>query len=150
MKSSLIAVALASIAATPAMAADAGAADSGAADSGVSATDTIVVTATPDTAQATATIQRTAGGVEVVPDTAFKHTPVQNIKDILGYVPGVIVQPRMGDDARVAIVGFWRHPLNFNFAADCLLQIGSNIFGDGLCVASDFNFNNLGSCFAVC
>lgn len=105
MKSSLIAVALASIAATPAMAADAGAADSGAADSGVSATDTIVVTATPDTAQATATIQRTAGGVEVVPDTAFKHTPVQNIKDILGYVPGVIVQPRMGDDARVAIRG---------------------------------------------
>ncbi|WEK48312.1 MAG: TonB-dependent receptor [Candidatus Andeanibacterium colombiense] len=66
---------------------------------------TIVVTATPDTAQATAEIQHTPGGVEVVPDTQFKRSPVQNIKDILAYVPGVIVQPRMGDDARVSIRG---------------------------------------------
>lgn len=65
----------------------------------------IVVTATPDTAQAAAAIQRTPGAVEVVPDTAFKNTPVQNIKDILAYVPGVITQPRMGDDARVSIRG---------------------------------------------
>lgn len=67
--------------------------------------DDIVVTATPDTQQATTAIQRTAGAVEVVPDTAFRNTPVQNIKDILSYVPGVVVQPRMGDDARVSIRG---------------------------------------------
>jgi len=65
----------------------------------------IIVTATPDTAQAIAAIQRTPGAVEVIPDTVFKNTPVQNIKDILAYVPGVITQPRMGDDARVSIRG---------------------------------------------
>ncbi|MBO9602752.1 MAG: Plug domain-containing protein [Novosphingobium sp.] len=68
-------------------------------------TSTITVTATPDTQRATIEIQQTPGGVEVVSDTRFKNTPVQNIKDILGYVPGVIVQPRMGDDARVSIRG---------------------------------------------
>lgn len=65
----------------------------------------IIVTATPDIQQATAAIDRIAGAVEVVPDTAFENSPVQNIKDILSYVPGVIVQPRMGDDARVSIRG---------------------------------------------
>lgn len=76
-----------------------------AADEAPNRADDIVVTAAPDTQQATAAIRRTAGAVEVVPDTAFKNTPVQNIKDILGFVPGVIVLPRMGDDARVSIRG---------------------------------------------
>ncbi len=66
---------------------------------------TIVVVGIPDTAQATTAIERTPGGVEVIPDTIFKNTPVQHIKDILAYVPGVITQPRMGDDARVSIRG---------------------------------------------
>src|SRR5690606_6563086 len=57
------------------------------------------------TDQAIIEIQRTPGAVEVVPGTQFKNTPVQTIKDILGYVPGVITQPRMGDDARVSIRG---------------------------------------------
>ncbi|WP_448664109.1 TonB-dependent receptor family protein [Sphingomonas sp. CJ20] len=65
----------------------------------------IIVIGTLDTAQAKAEIERTPGGVAVVPDTQFKDTPVQNIKDILAYVPGVITQPRMGDDARVSIRG---------------------------------------------
>jgi iron complex outermembrane receptor protein len=68
----------------------------------------IVVTGerpTGETAQATADIQLIPGGVEIVPDTEFKNTPVQNIKDILAYVPGVITQHRMGDDARVSIRG---------------------------------------------
>ncbi|WP_294191261.1 TonB-dependent receptor [uncultured Sphingomonas sp.] len=68
------------------------------------ATD-IVVTASPTVAEATRQIERTPGAVEVVPDTAFKNTPVQTIKDILQYVPGVIVQPRMGDDVRLSIRG---------------------------------------------
>lgn len=65
----------------------------------------IVVTGTPDADQAVAEIQRTPGAVEIVSDTQFRNTPVQTIKDILGYVPGVITQPRMGDDARVSIRG---------------------------------------------
>jgi len=68
------------------------------------ATD-IVVIGTLNTDQATAEIERTPGAVEVIPNTAFKNTPVQHIKDILGYVPGVITQPRMGDDARVSVRG---------------------------------------------
>ncbi|MEN3950945.1 TonB-dependent receptor [Iodidimonas sp. SYSU 1G8] len=67
--------------------------------------ESMVVIGTPTAAEAAAVIQRTPGAVEVIPDTAFKNTPVQNIKDILGYVPGVITQPRMGDDARVSIRG---------------------------------------------
>ena len=59
----------------------------------------------PNTAQATADIQLTPGGVEVVPDTAFKDGPAKTIKDVLDWVPGVISQPRYGDDARVSIRG---------------------------------------------
>jgi len=59
-----------------------------AAQSQPDARDTVVVTGTkmsPETQKAIAEIERTAGGVE--------------------YVPGVIVQPRMGDDAGVSIRG---------------------------------------------
>lgn len=59
----------------------------------------------PTTAQATADIQRTAGGVAVIPDSAFKSGPAAAIKDVLAYVPGVITQPRYGPDARVSIRG---------------------------------------------
>jgi iron complex outermembrane recepter protein len=59
----------------------------------------------PNTAQATADIQRTPGGVEVVPDTEFKSTPANTIKDVLGWVPGVLVQPRWGPDGRLSIRG---------------------------------------------
>jgi iron complex outermembrane receptor protein len=67
--------------------------------------DIVVTGQRPDTAQATAEIQRTPGAVEVIPDSLFKNTPVQHIRDILAYVPGVITQARMGDDARVSIRG---------------------------------------------
>jgi len=59
----------------------------------------------PDTEQAIADIERIPGGVEVVPDTQFKNTPAQTVKDILERVPGVFAQPRYGDDARVSIRG---------------------------------------------
>jgi iron complex outermembrane receptor protein len=72
-------------------------------DEGTNRVSEIIVTATPNTTQATVAIQRTPGAVEVVPDT--KNTPVQTIKDILAYVPGVITQPRMGDDARISVRG---------------------------------------------
>lgn len=59
----------------------------------------------PNTAQATAEIQRTPGAVEVVPDTVFKSGPAHTIRDILGWVPGVITQPKSNIDNRISIRG---------------------------------------------
>ena len=59
----------------------------------------------PDTAEARAEIERTAGGVEVVSDTAFKNTPANTVKDALRSVPGVVIQSRWGPDARLSIRG---------------------------------------------
>ncbi|MET0222256.1 MAG: TonB-dependent receptor [Tardiphaga sp.] len=59
----------------------------------------------PNTAQATAEIQRTPGGVEIVPDKAFKNGPANTVKDILGWVPGVLIQTRWGPDGRLSIRG---------------------------------------------
>lgn len=99
MKTSILALA-ASLAATPAIAQERAPSNADALRS-----DTIIVTGTPTAEQATAAIQRTPGGVAVVPDTAFENTPVKHIKDVLDYVPGVITQTRMGDDARISIRG---------------------------------------------
>lgn len=59
----------------------------------------------PTTAQATAEIQQIPGGVEVVPDTEFKNTPANTIRDVVGWVPGVITQPKSNIDNRVSIRG---------------------------------------------
>ena len=78
----------------------------------------------PDTAQATANIQRTPGAVEIVPDTVFKTGPAQTIKDVLGWVPGVFAQSRFGDDARVSIRG---SGLSRNYG-----NRGINMYMDGI------------------
>ena len=60
----------------------------------------------PNTAEARVEIDRTPGGVELVPDTAYKpSTPAATLKDALDYVPGVFVQPKWGDDTRLSIRG---------------------------------------------
>ena len=60
----------------------------------------------PTTAEAVADINRTPGGVEVVPGKAYKtSTPAVTIKDVLDYVPGVFVQPKWGEDSRISIRG---------------------------------------------
>lgn len=59
----------------------------------------------PNTDEATADINRTPGGVEVVSDTQFRNTPANTIKDALGWVPGVIIQSKWGPDARISIRG---------------------------------------------
>jgi iron complex outermembrane receptor protein len=59
----------------------------------------------PTTELARNIIERTPGGVEVVPDTAFKGGPANTIKDVLGWVPGVLSQTRWGPDGRVSIRG---------------------------------------------
>jgi iron complex outermembrane receptor protein len=78
----------------------------------------------PNTAEAAAEIQRIPGGVEVVPDTQFKNTPANTIKDALGWVPGVIIQQRWGPDARVSIRG---SGLTRNYG-----NRGINVFMDGI------------------
>ena len=59
----------------------------------------------PGTAEARRRIEQTPGAVEVVPDTTFKNTPAQTLKDIVGFVPGVWAQPKWGDDTRLSIRG---------------------------------------------
>lgn len=60
----------------------------------------------PTTAEAAAEIARIPGAAEVVPDTAYKaSTPAVTLKDALGYVPGVFVQPKWGEDTRLSIRG---------------------------------------------
>jgi iron complex outermembrane receptor protein len=60
----------------------------------------------PNTGEARAEIERTPGSVELVPDTAYKgSTPALTVKDVLDYVPGVIAQPKWGDDTRLSIRG---------------------------------------------
>jgi iron complex outermembrane receptor protein len=59
----------------------------------------------PNTEQARQNIQQTPGGVALVPDTAFKNSPAQTVKDILDWVPGVWAQPKWGDDTRLSIRG---------------------------------------------
>jgi iron complex outermembrane recepter protein len=62
--------------------------------------------AVPTTAEARAEIQRTAGGVDIVPSEEFaKQTPAATIKDALDFVPGVFVQPKFGEDSRLSIRG---------------------------------------------
>lgn len=60
----------------------------------------------PTAAEALADINRTPGGVEVVPAQEYKDsTPAVTLKDALDYVPGVFVQPKWGEDSRLSIRG---------------------------------------------
>ena len=56
--------------------------------------------------QALREIQRTPGGVALVTADVWRNSTVSNsIKDILDYVPGMIAQPKWGDDTRLSIRG---------------------------------------------
>ena len=59
-----------------------------------------------------------------MPDTAFKSGPANTIKDILGWVPGVIAQTRWGPDGRISIRG---SGLTRNFG-----NRGINVYTDGI------------------
>lgn len=89
----------------------------------------------PNTAEARAEIQQTPGGVELVPDTAYKaSTPASTIKDVLDYVPGVFVQPKWGDDSRLSIRG---SGLSRNFHLR-----GLQLFMDGIPINTSDGFGD--------
>jgi iron complex outermembrane receptor protein len=77
-----------------------------------------------DTARARAEIQRTPGAVAIIPDTVFKSGPANTVRDILGWVPGVITQSKSNIDNRLSIRG---SGLSRNFG-----NRGINVLMDGI------------------
>lgn len=59
----------------------------------------------PDLQTAQKNIEHTAGGVALVPESAWRDTKAATVKDMLDYTPGVFAQPKWGDDARLSIRG---------------------------------------------
>ena len=59
----------------------------------------------PNAGQAERQIQNTPGAVNVVPATQYQNQHAATLKDMLDYVPGVIVQPKWGEDSRLSIRG---------------------------------------------
>src|SRR2546426_323392 len=57
--------------------------------------------------QAREEIQRTPGGVEIVPQKAIEESRASNLKDVLDFVPGVWIRPRFGaaDESQISIRG---------------------------------------------
>lgn len=89
----------------------------------------------PNTAEAIADIQRTPGGVDVVPAEDYKaSTPATTIKDALDYVPGVFVQPKWGEDTRLSIRG---SGLSRNFHLR-----GTQLFMDGIPISTADGFGD--------
>lgn len=82
----------------------------------------------PSTEGARREIEQTPGAVEVVPDTAFKDGPANTIRDIVGWVPGVIAQPKSNTDNRISIRG---SGLTRNYG-----NRGVNLYLDGVPVNS--------------
>lgn len=59
----------------------------------------------PTAEEATRTIQKTPGGVEVVPFESLENRYIQNFQDTLSFVPGVYAQKRFGEEVRLSIRG---------------------------------------------
>ena len=87
---------------------------------GEASTGTLTV---PSVDDARETINRTPGGVEVVPAEQFRDGRAATPKDMLDYVPGVFVQPKFGEDSRLAIRGSGLSR-NFHLRGLRLLQDG--------------------------
>ncbi|HEX2115881.1 MAG TPA: TonB-dependent receptor, partial [Alphaproteobacteria bacterium] len=68
-------------------------------------------------------INRTPGGVEIVPAEQFRDTRATTPKDMLDFVPGVFAQPKFGEDSRLAIRGSGLSR-NFHLRGLRLLQDG--------------------------
>ena len=57
--------------------------------------------------QAREEIDRTPGGVEIVPQKTIEESRAANLKDVLDFVPGVLIRPRFGaaDESQLSIRG---------------------------------------------
>ena len=57
--------------------------------------------------QAREDIDRTPGGVELVPQKTIEDSRAANLKDVLDFVPGVLIRPRFGaaDESQLSIRG---------------------------------------------
>jgi iron complex outermembrane receptor protein len=81
----------------------------------------------PSAADAREQIDKTPGGVEVVPAEEYRDTRATTLKDVLDYVPGVWVQSKYGqEDAKLVIRGSGLSR-NFHLRGVRLLQDGSPI-----------------------
>lgn len=74
--------------------------------------DTITVTGrrersltSPDAASARQEIEHIPGGVDLVEADEWRDTAARTLKDVLDWTPGVFVQPKWGEDARLSIRG---------------------------------------------
>lgn len=65
----------------------------------------IIVTASPPIEEATARVQRTPGGVDVVAASTFENKVAVSLRDVLAFSPGVYTQPRFGQEVRISIRG---------------------------------------------
>lgn len=65
----------------------------------------IIVTASPMIEAATARVQRTPGGVDVVAADTFEDKVAVSLRDALTFSPGVYTQPRFGQEVRISIRG---------------------------------------------
>lgn len=60
----------------------------------------------PSLAKRREEVEKTPGAVEVIDAEDYKRsTPALTLKDVLDYTPGVFVQPKWGEDARLSIRG---------------------------------------------
>jgi iron complex outermembrane recepter protein len=59
----------------------------------------------PGPAAAREALQRTPGAVDLVDASEFRSGRAANLRDVLGFVPGVFVQTKYGEDARLSIRG---------------------------------------------
>ncbi|WP_300295538.1 TonB-dependent receptor [Ferrovibrio sp.] len=60
----------------------------------------------PDAAEARRRIEKTPGGVDIVPAEEIRDGRATTVKDVLDYVPGVFAQPKYGqEDSRLSIRG---------------------------------------------
>jgi iron complex outermembrane receptor protein len=72
----------------------------------VSITGTPSPLTAPSVDDARRAIQRTPGGVDLVPSERFRDGGAQTVKDVLDFSPGVFAQPKYGqEDARLSIRG---------------------------------------------
>lgn len=76
-----------------------------AAEVGAESDQTIIVTAPQLTEAAEAEAARTAGGTNVISHEDYADKSVVSLRDVLGFSPGVYLQPRYGQEVRISIRG---------------------------------------------